>query len=201
MFSLLFLALQAPADTVRRPDTVEIVVVATTDIHSHVYHWDYLADREAPWGLTRAATLVDSIRRAHPGRVVVVDAGDIIQGNPFATYFALHRPIEPHPVIDAMNGVGYDAAVVGNHEFNFGLDVLARAERSAAFPLLGANVFVLPRDTVLFRPFVTVTRAGLRVAIAGFTTPGAMVWDRAHLYQRLRVAPVESVARATLDAM
>ncbi|MEX0690784.1 MAG: 5'-nucleotidase C-terminal domain-containing protein [Gemmatimonadales bacterium] len=201
MFSLLFLALQAPADSVRRPDTVEIVVVATTDIHGHVYHWDYLADREAPWGLTRAATLVDSIRRAHPGRVVVVDAGDIIQGNPFATYFALHRPIEPHPVIDAMNGVGYDAAVVGNHEFNFGLDVLARAERSAAFPLLGANVFVLPRDTVLFRPFVTVTRAGLRVAIAGFTTPGAMVWDRAHLSQRLRVAPVESVARATLDAM
>ncbi len=182
-------------------DTVRVVIVATTDVHGHVYHWDYVRDEEAPWGLTRAATLIDSLRRDFPGGVIVLDAGDLIQGSPFATFFAEERVIDPNPVIDALNVVGYDAATPGNHEFNFGLDLFSRAVRGAAFPLVSANIFRMPRDTLALAPFVVVTRQDVRVGITGFTTPGAMVWDRENLDGRVLVRPILSEATKTLQSL
>ena len=58
-------------------DSVHVVVAATTDVHGRVYHWDYLNDREAPWGLTRVATVVDSLRAAYPGQVIVLDGAQV----------------------------------------------------------------------------------------------------------------------------
>ncbi len=168
-------------------DTVRVVVVATTDVHGRAFHWDYVRDREAPGGLTRVATVVDSLRQQYPGGVVVLDAGDLIQGNPFATYFATERPVTPHPVVDALNAVGYDAATLGNHEFDFGLDVLARATGSAAFPIVSGNIYRLPRDTFAYQPYTVLRRGDVRIAVTGFTTPGTMVWDRAHVSNRVLV--------------
>jgi 2',3'-cyclic-nucleotide 2'-phosphodiesterase/3'-nucleotidase len=181
------------------PDSVHLVVVATTDVHGRVFHWDYVRDGEAPFGLTRAATVVDSLRDLYPGRVIVVDAGDLIQGNPFATYFAEEQAVDPHPVVDALNAVGFDAATPGNHEFNWGLDVFARVIDAAAFPVVSANLYRLPRDTLALPPFALVPRGGVRVGITGFTTPGAMVWDRANLAGRLRVHPILPNARRVLE--
>jgi 2',3'-cyclic-nucleotide 2'-phosphodiesterase/3'-nucleotidase len=182
-------------------DTVRVVVVATSDVHGRVFHWDYVEDAPAPWGLTRAATVIDSLRRAYPGRVVVVDAGDLIQGNPFATYFARQRLLEVHPVVDALNAVGYDAAVPGNHEFNWGLEVFDRAVRSAAFPIVAGNVYRLPRDTLAFPAFVVLPRREVRIGIAGFTTPGSMVWDGDRLRRRLAVRRIPPEAASTLAHM
>ena len=100
-------------------DTVSVVVVATTDIHGRAMHWDYVNDTEAPWGLTRVATVVYSVRRSVPGGVVLVDAGGLLQGDPFSTYFASASALSGHAVIDAMNVLQYDAFVVGDHDFDF----------------------------------------------------------------------------------
>jgi 2',3'-cyclic-nucleotide 2'-phosphodiesterase (5'-nucleotidase family) len=156
--------------------------------------WDYVQDRAAPWGLVRAAHLVDSLRSAYPGAVVLLDGGDLLQGNPFATYFAAVRPRHVHPVVDALNTVRYDAVVLGDHDFNFGLDVLDRALSQAAFPVLGANIFRADRDTAAFTSHVVFSRGGIRVGVTGLTTPGAMVWSAAHLRGRLRIRPVAEVA-------
>ena len=88
MLSLLFAASLAAAQA---PDSAQVVLVATTDVHGRATAWDYLADRAAPGGMTRVATVVDSLRRRHPGQVVVVDAGDLLQGNP-------SPPTRPGPV-------------------------------------------------------------------------------------------------------
>src|SRR5207253_1858714 len=117
-------------------DSVHVVVVATTDVHGRATHWDYVLDREAPWGVDRVATVVDSLRRQYSGRVVLLDAGDLIQGDPFAVYFATVHPVDPNPIVDALNAVGYDAWTPGNHDFNFGTAVLARATSAAAFPTI-----------------------------------------------------------------
>ena len=178
--------------------TVELVIVATTDVHGHVNAWDYVNDRPAPWGLVRAATAIDSIRHQHPGRVIVVDAGDLIQGSPFATYFA-RTPTTPHPIVDAMNAIGYDALVPGNHEFDFGLDLLSAVVQGAAFPVVAYNAYRLPRDTFAFQPIVVLTRAGVRVGVTGLTTPGSMIWDRDMLKGRLRISPVIPDAVAAMD--
>lgn len=172
-------------------DSLHVVVVSTTDIHGRVTSWDYVQDREAPWGLDRAATVIDSLRKAYPGQVVVVDAGDLIQGDPFAAYFASVRPADPNPVVDALNAVGYDAWTPGNHEFNFGLEALARATGNAAFPVVSGNVFALPRDTLAYQSSaVVVRRGGIRVGITGFTTPGVMRWDARNVSGRVLVRPI-----------
>jgi 2',3'-cyclic-nucleotide 2'-phosphodiesterase/3'-nucleotidase/5'-nucleotidase len=200
MFAFVFavLALASAVRGLPAQDTAHVVVVATTDVHGHVNAWDYVADRPAPWGLSRAATVVDSVRAAYPGAVVLVDAGDLIQGNPYATYFATVQPRDVNPVVDGLNALHYDVATPGNHEFNFGLDVLARAYAGAAFPIVSANIFRLPRDTLAFPPYVILPRSGgVRVGVTGFTTPGTMLWDREHLRGRLlvrRILPLVSGA-------
>ena len=183
------LAAASPAG-LRSQETAQLVVVATTDIHGRVTHWDYENDAEAPWGLTRAATVLDSLRRAHPGQVVLLDGGDLIQGSPFATYFATVQPSDPHPVVDALNALDYDAAALGNHEFNFGVDVLTRSLSRATYAIVSSNVYGLPRDSVAYRRSVVIERGGVRVGIVGLTTPGVMLWDRSRVAGRMRVRPI-----------
>ena len=182
-------------------DTAHVVIVATTDVHGRATHWDYENDREAPWGLTRAATALDSLRRLYPGRVVLVDAGDLIQGNPFAAHVATVSRLDPNPLIDALNILQYDAATPGNHDFDFGLEVFARAVEAAAFRYVSANIYRLPRDTFALQPAVTLRRGDVTIGITGFTTPGVMVWDRAQLGDRIRVRRIVPAARSALEAL
>lgn len=180
------------------PDSAHVVVVATTDVHGHATGWDYLAERPFPGGLARAASAVDSLRALYPGQVVLLDAGDLIQGDPFATYFARVRPRDPHPVIDAMNLMAYDAATPGNHEFDFGVDVFHRAVAGAVFHYVSGNIFTLPSNTLEFPSVAVINRGGIRVGITGFTTPGVMVWDRALLEGRVRVDRISHTAPGVL---
>jgi 2',3'-cyclic-nucleotide 2'-phosphodiesterase/3'-nucleotidase len=183
-------------------DTAHVVIAATTDVHGRAFHWNYVTDTEAPWGLTRVATVIDSLRSRYPGQVVVVDVGDLIQGDPFASYYAQERSGEPHRVIDALNAVEYDVATLGNHDFDYGFDTLRRALADAAYPIVSANVYRLPRDTFAFQPEVVLSRSGVRVGVTGFTTPGVMVWHGekivGHAYVR-RIMPSADRAMRRLE--
>ncbi len=171
-------------------DRVELKIAATTDVHGRLRGWDYYANADDPArGLSRAATIVDSLRRASPGRVVLVDAGDLLQGNPMTFVAGRIDSLAPHPVIAAMNAMRYDAAALGNHEFNYGLGLLDRAAKQARFPFLAANAERLDGGRE-YGAMTMVTRAGVKVAIIGVTTPGAMAWDRDHLRGRLRVTDI-----------
>src|SRR3954468_21136061 len=126
----------------RASPPVDLVIAATTDVHGYLRGWDYFANRpDTLRGLTRVATIMDSIRRVSRELPVLVDAGDMLQGNPLTYVAARVDTTLPHPGIAAMNAMQYDAAVVGNHEFNYGLPTLERAIRQAQFPLLAANAF------------------------------------------------------------
>jgi 2',3'-cyclic-nucleotide 2'-phosphodiesterase/3'-nucleotidase len=134
---------------------------------------------------------------------VVVDAGDFLQGNPLAYVAARVDTQMPHPVIAAMNAIGYDAVVIGNHEFNYGLPALQRAMRQADFSMLAANVYTTegkPR----FRGWAVSTRQGIKIAIVGATTPGSMLWDRDNLAGQLIirdiVPDVRTAVREARDA-
>ncbi len=198
MLSLLFLASLAAAQA---PDSAHVVLVATTDVHGRATAWDYLADGPAPVGLTRVATLVDSLRRAFPGQVVVLDAGDMLQGNPYAAYHARPGRRGPSPMVEAMNLAGYDAATFGNHDFDWGVPELERALSEVAFPYVSANVSVQPGGNLLVSPFRVLRRGAIRVGVTGFTTPGTMVWNRDQLGGRIRVGRIEESAPPTFEAM
>lgn len=177
----------------------EIVVVSTTDVHGRLRGWDYYADTaESTRGLTRAATIVDSVRAANPGRVILLDAGDLLQGNPFTFVAARVTKDALNPVIAAMNVMSYDAAAIGNHEYNYGVPYLERGVRQAAFPFLSANTYK-PDGSSAFRPWTIVLRAGLKIGIIGATTPGVMLWDADNVRNKIRLGDIVPAVRKAVS--
>jgi 2',3'-cyclic-nucleotide 2'-phosphodiesterase / 3'-nucleotidase / 5'-nucleotidase len=179
------------------PPTRQLVVLSTTDVHGRLRGWDYFDNRpDSAHSLAAAATIVDSIRAARPGNVILVDAGDLLQGNPLTTVAARTRDpaATPHPVVAAMNAMHYDAAAIGNHEFNYGLPFLTATLRQAQFPFLSANAR-RPDDRDAFKGFALVRRGDLTVGIIGATTPGVMVWDRDNVRGKVRYADIVPALR------
>jgi len=121
----------------------QLRLLQTTDLHMHVRPYDYYSDRPAfGTGLAHAAGLI-ARRRGEVANALLFDCGDFLQGTPLGDYVAYERDTTntaAHPIIAAMNAVGYDAAVVGNHDFNYGLEFLQQALAAARFPVLAANV-------------------------------------------------------------
>ncbi|MGW7723197.1 bifunctional metallophosphatase/5'-nucleotidase [Streptomyces canus] len=170
-------------------------VLGTTDLHSHVFDWDYYLDKAYSdskgnsVGVARVATLIKQQRAAKgEEHVLLVDAGDIIQGTSLAYYFARVQPITgkdapKHPMAVAMNHMRYDAAALGNHEFNYGIEVLRKFESQCRFPLLGANALDAKTLKPAFQPY-TVKRIcvpgapDIKVGILGLTNPGIALWDK-----------------------
>ncbi|HMI45378.1 MAG TPA: 5'-nucleotidase C-terminal domain-containing protein, partial [Gemmatimonadaceae bacterium] len=191
----------APTQLPRSTEPVDLVVATTTDVHGRVRAWDYYANKaETVRGLTRAATIVDSVRAANPGRVILLDAGDLLQGNPFAYVAARVSRVRTNPIIAAMNAMQYDAAAIGNHEYNYGVPYLDSAIRQAKFPFLSANTYRINPDGVhAYRPWLLIDRAGLRVGIVGATTPGVTIWDAENIRGRLRFGDIVPVVRQAVQ--
>jgi len=179
---------------------VDLVVAATTDVHGRIRAWDYFGDTaETTRGLSRLATAVDSLRRTDPGRVILLDGGDLLQGNPL-TFTASRNPAAPHPVMAAMNVMQYDAAAVGNHEFNYGVPFLEQSVRQARFPFLAANAR-RPDGSRAFPAFTMIERAGVKVGIVGATNPGVNIWDRANVRGRVTVSDIIPAVRLAVDSV
>ena len=190
---------RAPAAAAPAPaDSLDLVIASTTDVHGWLRGWNYYDNApDSTRGLTRAATIVDSVRGANPGRVILVDAGDLLQGNPLAYVAARITGDSVSPIVAAMNAMRYDASAIGNHEFNYGVDYLNAAVAHARFPFLSANT-VLPSGARAYRGWTIVERAGVRIGIVGATTPGVMVWDRENVRGRIEVRDIVASVRAAV---
>ncbi|MGY2084239.1 bifunctional metallophosphatase/5'-nucleotidase [Blastococcus sp. SYSU DS0539] len=178
-----------------------LTMLATTDLHGRVQNWDYFADRSYSerdgfeTGLAKVATVVDSVREARgEDSVLVVDNGDFLQGTPLSYYYAKQEPVTEtgmeHPMAAAYDAIGYDAQVVGNHEFNYGLDLLRAYTEDVDHPVLGANVLRAGTEQPYLRPY-TIEKMHVpghkpvRVGIIGLTTPGSAIWDRGNVEGRV----------------
>ncbi|MEU5072345.1 5'-nucleotidase C-terminal domain-containing protein [Streptomyces asoensis] len=200
-----------PAKPGKQPKRYGLTVLGTTDLHGHVFNWDYFKDAEYKdaagnaQGLARISTLVNRIRE-EKGRenVLLLDAGDTIQGTPLTYYYAKVDPITAkggpvHPMAQAMNAIGYDAAALGNHEFNYGIETLRKFESQLRFPLLGANAVDAKTLKPAFRPYVIKTfcvkgAPPVKVAVLGLTNPGIAIWDKAYVQGKLAFPGLEEQA-------
>ena len=194
-------AATVPATTIgdSRADSVDLVIAATTDVHGRIRAWDYFTDKlETVRGLSRVATIVDSLRGVAPGRVIVLDAGDLLQGNPFAYTVFLRSGKEPNAIVAAMNAIGYDAAAIGNHEFNYGVPYLDKAVSEARFPFLSSNVHKLDGSHA-YKPWTIVDRAGVKVGIVAGTTPGVMIWDATNVMGRVTLGDLVPAVRKSVE--
>ncbi|MFJ3493968.1 bifunctional metallophosphatase/5'-nucleotidase [Streptomyces sp. NPDC086091] len=202
----------APAGGRRKPvKRYALTVLGTTDLHGHVFNWDYFKDAEYTdaqgnaQGLARISTLVNAIRRER-GRenTLLLDAGDTIQGTPLTYYYAKVDPITAkggpvHPMAQAMNAIGYDAVALGNHEFNYGIETLRKFEEQCRFPLLGANALHARTLRPAFPPYFMKTfrvkgAPPVKVAVLGLTNPGIAIWDKAYVQGKLTFPGLEEQA-------
>ncbi|MCA2202872.1 bifunctional metallophosphatase/5'-nucleotidase [Streptomyces griseoincarnatus] len=188
-----------------------LTVMGTTDLHGHVFNWDYYKDAEYQdpagnaQGLARVSTLVNRIREER-GRenTLLLDAGDTIQGTPLTYYYAKVDPITAkggpvHPMAQAMNAIGYDAVALGNHEFNYGIETLRKFEEQCDFPLLGANALDAKTLSPAFPPYFVKTfhvkgAPPVKVAVLGLTNPGIAIWDKAYVQGKLTFPGLEEQA-------
>ncbi|MFI1936845.1 bifunctional metallophosphatase/5'-nucleotidase [Streptomyces purpureus] len=195
----------------RPPKRYSFTVMGTTDLHGHVFNWDYFTDREFDdkahndVGLAKISTLVEQVRKEKGRRnTLLIDAGDTIQGTQLSYYYAKIDPITArrgpvHPMAQAMNAIGYDAAALGNHEFNYGIPVLRKFEEQCDFPLLGANALDAKTLRPAFRPYSmhrlrTPCGRDVRVAVLGLTNPGIALWDKANVQGRMVFPGLEEQA-------
>ncbi|MCB5182450.1 bifunctional metallophosphatase/5'-nucleotidase [Streptomyces antimicrobicus] len=191
--------------------TYSFTVMGTTDLHGNVFNWDYFTDREFDdkahndVGLAKISTLVNQVRAAK-GRcnTLLIDAGDTIQGTQLSYYYAKVDPITArrgpvHPMAQAMNAMGYDAAALGNHEFNYGIPVLRKFEEQCDFPLLGANALDARTLRPAFPPYSmhrlrTPHGRDVKVAVLGLTNPGIALWDKANVQGKMTFPGLEEQA-------
>src|SRR5690625_3275811 len=193
-----------PGERVTESHTV--TVLGTTDLHGRVLDWDY--HRDGPYrddwgnvtGLARVASVVRRVR-AEIRSPILIDNGDFLQGTPLVSHAADGLLTgRTHPMAVAMNALGFDAAVTGNHEFDYGLDVLRAFESDAEFPLLGGNVIDRATGDTPFVPYIVreVDVPGgrpVRVAIIGLAHPGTGVWNRMQVGETLRFDGLVGAAR------
>ncbi|MDQ0777949.1 2',3'-cyclic-nucleotide 2'-phosphodiesterase/3'-nucleotidase [Streptomyces aurantiacus] len=194
-----------------KPKRYSLTVLGTTDLHGHVFNWDYFKDAEYQdaagnaQGLARISTMVNAVRK-EKGRdnTLLLDAGDTIQGTPLTYYYAKVDPITAkggpvHPMAQAMNAIGYDAVALGNHEFNYGIETLRKFEEQCRFPLLGANALDAKSLKPAFPPyfikkFHVKGAPPVKVAVLGLTNPGIAIWDKAYVQGKLVFPGLEEQA-------
>lgn len=197
---------------------VHLRLMETTDLHVHVFPYDYYGDKPVDTlGLARTASLINDIR-AEATNSLLVDNGDFLQGNPMGDYIAYERGMkegDQHPVITAMNTVGFDASTLGNHEFNYGISFLMKSLAGAGFPVVCANIAkktgASPReDETLLPPYVILDReltdgAGkshpIKIGLIGFVPPQVLNWDRKHLEGNVQARDIVECARAYVPEM
>ena len=193
-------------------------IMETTDLHVHVYPYDYYSDRTIDTvGLARTAAHVTEIR-SEAMNSLLIDNGDFLQGNPMGDYIAYERGMKEgdmHPIITAMNTLGFDASTLGNHEFNYGLDFLMKSLAGAEFPMVSANVAKTlgatpTEDTTLVPPYVILDRMladgegnshPIRIGLIGFVPPQIMNWDRRHLEGNVLARDIVATAKAYVPQM
>src|SRR6266566_3398440 len=192
----------ASAAATPNPDTVCISILHTTDLHGHIlptFDYDGNPDRG---GLARCATQITRWRRENSNSILI-DVGDVYQG----TDVSLRN--KGALMIDLLNHLEYDAWVVGNHEFDWGMECFEHALQQSNMPVLAANMLMEGKPEfpdakhpfAKIQPFILKEIAGIKIAIVGITTPGMPFWLWPEFTRGLDFRhPVEPVRRAITRA-
>ena len=200
-------------------EQLKLRIMETTDVHMNLLSYDYYQDKATEqFGLARAISLIKAARAEAPNSLLF-DNGDLLQGNPLGDVMAKIRPLksgQTHPAYKVMNPLQYDAANLGNHEFNFGLDFLKRAIAGAQFPYVSANVVLADgkensaNPTPAFKPYIILDRKfvdakgaqkNLKVGVIGFVPPQIMQWDKAHLEGKVATRSMVEMAEKYVPEM
>ncbi len=176
--------------------TVDLRIIETTDVHGNFFPYNFIT--RTPWSgsMARAAQFIDSVRaEAGKENVVLLDNGDILQGQPTVYYYNFIDTVTPHIASRIYDTLGYDAATIGNHDVETGHAVYDRWVRQTSVPVLGANVIDTATGEPYLKPYAIVERNGVRIAVLGLLTPAIPAWLPEPIWSGLRFDDMEETAR------
>ncbi|WP_083675843.1 bifunctional metallophosphatase/5'-nucleotidase [Paenibacillus borealis] len=181
---------------IERADTsniLNIVIIATSDLHGNLWGYRYEDGVDTTNdGMVRVASYVREIRQSG-AEVILIDNGDVFQGNMLTDDVFNKRLDSVHPVSVALNAMGYSAMTLGNHEFNFGLALIEKFRRELEFPVLAANA-CYHNGELFAEPYTLVEVQGIKIAVIGLTNPNVPRWDGGKV-EALRFGPMAETAQ------
>lgn len=193
--SAMILSAVSIAMSSNRHTDVNIKIIATTDVHGSFFPYDFIEGRPLKGSLARIASYVTRARAQQPDGVVLLDNGDILQGQPINYYYNFLSADSENIAAQCLNFMRYDAYTCGNHDIEPGAPCYTKFFRALKCPVLGANVIDTITDKPYLRPYTIVERQGIRIAIIGLITPAIPHWLMPEKWTGLRFDDMMSTAR------
>lgn len=184
-----------------KPDQVELTIYCTTDIHGNLFDFDLKKNRPAQNSLMGIAGYLKQIQGNGPKEYILLDAGDILQGQPTNYYFNYIDTGRQNIVALMLNELDYDAAAVGNHDIEAGHPVYDKVKHEFRFPWLAANAIDTRTGEPYFQPYTVLECQGLKIAVLGMITPGIPKWLPQHLWEGIRFEDMVETARKWVPAI
>lgn len=200
-YTLFFLLLFSGINPVSSQDKhVTLKLVHTTDVHGNFFPFDFIRNHPGKGSFARVSTFMNGQRRQFGDRVLLLDGGDLLQGQPCVYYTNFADVESTHLCAAIMNYIGYDAAAVGNHDIETGHAVYDRWIKDCNFPVLGANILTEDGKPYL-PPYHIFVKDGVKIAVIGMLTQAIPAWLPGNLWAGLRFEDVEETARRLLPVL
>lgn len=181
-------------------NSINLTILHTSDIHGHLYPTDYRGPGDKPLGLAKLSRLIQK-ERSLSTNMLLIDNGDLLQGTPLMYHYAKFNRQGLHPAARALNALGYDAVVLGNHEFNYGQDLLRQAISDSDCPWLSANIVNKADGKPAFgKPYrIFELPQGVRIALLGLTTHFIPNWEEPNHIEGLSFIDALDAAQYWVD--
>ena len=172
------------ASCAKHHDTT-IKIVETTDLHGAIFPYDFVWDKNTNNSQAQVSYYVNELRKQQGNAVILLDNGDILQGQPVVYYYNFVDTKDKHIVSRVMNYMKYDAATIGNHDIEAGHPVYDRLVKEFDFPWLSANIKNTKTGKPYFKPYTVIRRGDIKIAVLGLTTPGVPNWLPPDMYKNM----------------
>ena len=195
IFVFTVLLLLMPSSMTAKNKTVKFRVIETSDVHGSFFPYDFINRKAKEGSMARVMTYVRELRKTYGDHLILVDNGDILQGQPTCYYYNFVKTDVPNVASELMNYMGYDAQVFGNHDVETGHAVYDKWIREMKCPTLGANIIDTKTNQPYVKPYIIIERDGVKIAILGMLTPAIPNWLSEKLWSGLRFDEMVSSAR------
>ena len=181
--------------TAKQKKTVTLRIVETSDVHGAFFPYDFIERRPMRGTMARVSTYLKRQRKQYGDNLILLDNGDILQGQPTCYYTNYVQTDLPNVAAEVVNYLKYDAETFGNHDVETGHKVYDKWIKELVCPTLGANIIDTHTGQPYVKPYIILERQGVRVAILGMLTPAIPNWLHQNLWSGLRFEEMVSSAR------
>ena len=195
MAALLMALSLTPQTTMAKQRTVKLRVIETSDVHGSFFPYDFINRKPKAGSLARVSSYVDSLRQTYKDNLILLDNGDILQGQPTCYYYNYINTQARNVAADVVNYLRYDAEAFGNHDVETGHPVYDKWIKELNCPVLGANIIDTKTSEPYVKPYIILNREGVKVAVLGMLTPAIPNWLTENLWSGMRFENMVTCAK------